>query len=369
MGIIELNRVCKLAADSILLTFICLLAACVDPSGSQSGEVDVEPEAAAQADSNLSEGKVLVPGTPAVVDLGRVPAGSVQIIICFLKNNRDIPLKIVGVSRSCTCTVPEFSAQTIEPGKQIKMTVGMAVSSEEAPVANSIKVLLANTDDVEAGAYEAVFKMQAVRALVSEELSLSFGLQQADEPDLPAFRIQRGQMGLEFTDIKVSCREQLGLAFAVSSETPDAWLVQVQAPRGLIPGALAGTLEIAPVTREVESPGKLLLPFSGIVKGDILLSSTVFFFGELNVNSGTTKTISIQLPASLGAKEVDLNLETQHDNLAVDFEITSREVDKLVLRLTVSPQKRAVISELLRFKASDGSESRSFHLLVKGNGR
>jgi hypothetical protein len=129
--------------------------------------------------------RLVVPA--ADFDFGAVERGTAIDHVFRIRNEGDAPARILGIDRTCACTVGTAATRVLAPGTDLWVSVGLDTHTLGGPVAKAVTV---RTDDPQAPALRLV-----VRGTVLSDLL-------ADPPTLYIGEVWRGSEAARSTSVR-----------------------------------------------------------------------------------------------------------------------------------------------------------------------
>jgi len=105
-------------------------------------------------------------------DFGAIERGTAVDHVFRVRNDGDAPASVLGIDRTCACTVGAANAHTIAPGQELWVSVGLDTGDLSGPV---VKAVTVRTDDPSAAALRLVVQGTVLADLVAEPPTLYIG--------------------------------------------------------------------------------------------------------------------------------------------------------------------------------------------------
>jgi hypothetical protein len=105
-------------------------------------------------------------------EFGTVERGTAVDHVFRVRNDGDAPASVLGIERTCACTVGAASARTIAPGQELWVSVGLDTGGLSGAV---VKAVTLRTDDPNASALRLVVQGTVLADLVAEPSLLYIG--------------------------------------------------------------------------------------------------------------------------------------------------------------------------------------------------
>jgi hypothetical protein len=243
-----------------------------------------------------------------VWDFGVVPPGTEVRHRFRITNKTDFSWRITNVSKSCACTVGEFSARTIYPGEAASVELGYQARAQEGRVAQSIVV---EFGEPQAPLVSLALKGEVRKPLSAWPAALDLG------PVAPGTRIRRTLEVRNYTDrdlalVKIESPDWLKIEQrpVESKEEPyrprQTWELVVQADA--LPAA--GVDEPVLVVRtDSDQIGPLAIPVHRHRKAPLAAVPDALAFEAVGVGKTAQKSLILEVSPELGAlTEKDLVL-------------------------------------------------------------
>ncbi|HWP64326.1 MAG TPA: DUF1573 domain-containing protein, partial [Candidatus Limnocylindria bacterium] len=105
-------------------------------------------------------------------DFGTIERGTPVDHVFRVRNEGDAPANVLGIDRTCACTVGAASARTVAPGGELWVSVGLDSEALSGPV---VKAVTVRTDDPNAPALRLVLRGTVLVDLIAEPPTLYVG--------------------------------------------------------------------------------------------------------------------------------------------------------------------------------------------------
>ena len=105
-------------------------------------------------------------------DFGTIERGKAVDHVFRVRNDGDAAASVLGIERTCACTVGAASARTIAPGQELWVSVGLDTGGLSGPV---VKAVTLRTDDPNAAGLRLVVQGTVLADLVAEPSMLYVG--------------------------------------------------------------------------------------------------------------------------------------------------------------------------------------------------
>jgi hypothetical protein len=121
--------------------------------------------------AEVAAGPRLVVAAPTF-DFGTIERGKAVDHVFRVRNDGDAPARVLGIERTCACTVGAADTRTIAPGQELWVSVGLDTGGLSGSV---VKAVTLRTDDPNAAALRLVLQGAVLADLVAEPSLLYLG--------------------------------------------------------------------------------------------------------------------------------------------------------------------------------------------------